>query len=66
MGVMEPTPQFRPDLYQGTAQYNDRYRVPYPASLLDDLVARAGVSGTGRLLDIACGTGDLRPLEAFR
>jgi hypothetical protein len=44
MGVSEPTPQFRPDLYQGTAQYYDRYRVPYPASLLDDLVARAGVS----------------------
>ena len=25
---MESTPQFRSDLYQGTARYYDRYRVP--------------------------------------
>lgn len=54
---MEPTPQFRSDLYQGTAEYYDRFRVPYPAALIDDLVSRAAVSGTGRLLDLACGPG---------
>src|ERR1700722_12115352 len=54
---MESTPQFRSDLYQGTARYYDRYRVAYPAQLIDDLVDRAALSGTGRLLDLACGPG---------
>jgi ubiquinone/menaquinone biosynthesis C-methylase UbiE len=54
---MESTPQFRSDLYQGTADYYARYRVPYPAELMEDLVIRAGLSGTGRLLDLACGPG---------
>ncbi|MHB1533107.1 MAG: class I SAM-dependent methyltransferase [Acidimicrobiales bacterium] len=54
---MESTPQFRSDLYQGTARYYDRYRVPYPALLVDDLVIRAALSGTGGLLDLACGPG---------
>jgi ubiquinone/menaquinone biosynthesis C-methylase UbiE len=34
-----------------------RYRPPFPHSLLDDLLARAGVSPSDRLLDLACGTG---------
>jgi SAM-dependent methyltransferase len=50
-------PVFRRDLFRGTAPYYDRFRVPYPRSLLDDLTARAGVGG--RLLDLACGTGQL-------
>ena len=54
---MDSTPQFRADLYRGTAADYDHYRVPYPAQLIDDLVARAGLSGTGRLLDLACGPG---------
>ena len=54
---MESTPNFRSDLYQGTAEYYDRCRVPYPAVLIDDLVVRSGLSGTGRLLDLACGPG---------
>ncbi len=62
------TPQFRSDLYKGTARYYDSYRVPYPATLLDDLAIRAGLSGAGRLLDLACGlrSGHLRPIQAFR
>jgi SAM-dependent methyltransferase len=56
-GEMEMTPQFRSDLYKGTAPYYDRYRVPYPATLIDDLAIRAALSGTGRLLDLACGPG---------
>lgn len=56
---MESTPRFRPDLYQDTAIYYDRYRVPYPAVLIDDLVSRAGIGGSGRLLDLACGPGRL-------
>jgi SAM-dependent methyltransferase len=51
------TPNFRPDLYRGTAEYYDRYRPPYPDALIDALVQRTGADGTGRLLDLACGTG---------
>ena len=53
------TPNFRPDLYRGTAGYYDRFRRPYPAELIDDLAARTGADGTGRLLDLACGTGQV-------
>ena len=48
---------FRPDLYRGTAVYYDRYRPAYPDALIDHLAARTGADGTGRLLDLACGTG---------
>jgi ubiquinone/menaquinone biosynthesis C-methylase UbiE len=39
--------------------YYDRYRLPYPEAMTEDLIARTGVSGQGRLLDLACGTGQL-------
>jgi SAM-dependent methyltransferase len=50
-------PHFPPDAFVGTAPYYARYRVPYPRVLLHDLVRRAGVTGQGRLLDLACGPG---------
>jgi SAM-dependent methyltransferase len=50
-------PRFRSDLYRGTASYYDRFRVPYPQNLIDDLARRSGASGEGRLLDLACGPG---------
>jgi SAM-dependent methyltransferase len=50
---------FAADLYQGTAGFYDRYRLPYPEAMLADLRRRAGVTGKGRLLDLACGTGQL-------
>ncbi len=56
---MEPELVFRTDLYRGTASFYDRYRPPYPDALLEELTRRSGVSGTGRLLDIACGTGQI-------
>jgi ubiquinone/menaquinone biosynthesis C-methylase UbiE len=46
-------------LYTGTAGYYERFRLPYPATLIDDLATRSGADGTGRLLDLACGTGQL-------
>jgi ubiquinone/menaquinone biosynthesis C-methylase UbiE len=49
--------RFRPDLYRGTASYYDRFRVPYPRSLTDDLAERSGAGRQGRLLDLACGPG---------
>ena len=50
---------FSPDLFRGKAQYYDRFRLPYPDALISDLVHRTGASGQGRLLDLACGTGQL-------
>ena len=50
---------FSPDLYRGTAEYYDRFRLAYPDALISDLVRRTGASGRGRLLDLACGTGQL-------
>jgi SAM-dependent methyltransferase len=50
---------FRRDLFQGTAEYYDRFRVPYPPDLISDLSAQAPVTGSGSLLDLACGTGQL-------
>jgi ubiquinone/menaquinone biosynthesis C-methylase UbiE len=51
--------EFRRDLYRGTARDYDRYRVPYPQSMIDDLAERTGATGRGRLLDLACGTGQV-------
>ncbi|HEY2270993.1 MAG TPA: hypothetical protein VGI96_50855, partial [Streptosporangiaceae bacterium] len=50
---------FAADLYQGAAGHYDRYRLPYPEAMTAHLIHRAGVSGDGRLLDLACGTGQL-------
>jgi len=51
--------EFRRDLYRGTARDYDRFRVPYPQSLIDDLALQCGADGRGRLLDLACGTGQV-------
>ena len=56
---MGEDPSFRTDLYRGTARDYDRFRLPYPPSLVDDLRSRARLNGTGRLLDLACGTGQV-------
>jgi SAM-dependent methyltransferase len=52
-------PAFRADLYRGTARAYDQFRPPYPAGLIADLSARTGADGSGRLLDLACGTGQV-------
>ena len=54
---MSGQPAFRSDLYRGTASFYDRFRLPYPDVLIDDLCRRASVDGAGRLLDVACGPG---------
>jgi SAM-dependent methyltransferase len=55
--VADPT--FRPDLYRGAGREYDRFRLPYPQSLTADLAGRVGADGAGRLLDLACGTGQI-------
>ena len=47
------------DLFKSTAEYYDRFRPPYPAELLADLRARVPLGATSRLLDLACGTGQI-------
>ena len=51
--------RFAAGLYQGTAAAYERHRLPYPAVMTADLARSAQVSGRGRLLDLACGTGQL-------
>ena len=50
---------YRQDLYKGTAEYYDRFRLPYPAELLDDLRARVPLDSDSRVLDLACGPGKI-------
>jgi SAM-dependent methyltransferase len=56
---MEDEVCFRPDLYAGTAEFYERYRPGYPPPMLERLIEEAEVSGHGRLLDLACGTGQV-------
>lgn len=51
--------RYRKDLYRGTAKYYDRFRPPYPSALLDDLRARVPIGATSRVVDLACGTGQI-------
>jgi len=52
-------PPFQRDLYRGTADDYDRFRPPYPPALIEDMARRSGADGTGRLLDLGCGTGQI-------
>jgi ubiquinone/menaquinone biosynthesis C-methylase UbiE len=53
-------------LFRGAAAYDARYRSGYPAELLARVADRAGLDGTGRLLDLGCGTGNVAiPLAAY-
>lgn len=47
------------DLFLGTAADYDRHRLPYPAPVIDCLVEMGRLDGTGRLLDVGCGTGQV-------
>jgi SAM-dependent methyltransferase len=59
LAVMRDEVTFSPDLFRGKAGYYDRFRLSYPDALISDLVRRTRPSGRGRLLDLACGTGQL-------
>jgi SAM-dependent methyltransferase len=48
-----------PDLFAGTAAFYARFRPGYPDEFLRHVIGRFGLDGTGRLLDLGCGTGQL-------
>jgi ubiquinone/menaquinone biosynthesis C-methylase UbiE len=52
-------PRFRPDLFRGTARAYDQFRLPYPDALIDTLARCCPAAGTGTMLDLACGPGQL-------
>lgn len=65
MNATDPPDGSDGGLFTGTAWHYARYRPGYPAVFLNDLVQRLGLDGTGRLLDLGCGTGQLTlPLAA--
>jgi SAM-dependent methyltransferase len=51
-------------LYAGSAAYYARGRFPYPQELADALRDELGLDGTGKLLDVGCGPGQLTLLLA--
>jgi SAM-dependent methyltransferase len=51
--------RFRKDLYRGTAEHYERFRLGYPPVLIDHLRARTGLGPASRVLDLACGTGQI-------
>lgn len=58
--------EFAKNLYHGSAAYYERYRLPYPDAMIADLASRVTPSGRGRMLDLACGTGQLAfPLAGY-
>jgi len=48
-----------PDLFASTAPYYARYRPPYPDDFFKHVAERFGLDGSGRLLDVGCGTGQI-------
>jgi len=53
-------------MFKGAAPYYARYRPGYPPELLVRLAVAAGLDGTGRLLDLGCGTGHIAvPLSRY-
>lgn len=48
-----------PRPFASAAEFYARYRPPYPEPLLAHLRARTGLDGRQRLVDLACGTGEV-------
>jgi SAM-dependent methyltransferase len=46
-------------LFAGTSESYARFRPGYPGEFFDDLIRRFRLDGSGRLLDLGCGTGQL-------
>lgn len=48
-----------PHLFTGAVQYYERYRPGYPKAFFDFVRKRFQLDGTGQLLDLGCGTGQV-------
>jgi SAM-dependent methyltransferase len=63
-----PEPTFRSGLFEGTAEDYDRYRLPYPDTLVERIREHLRPDGAGRMIDLGAGTGQvaraLRPCFA--
>lgn len=49
--------QWDPTLFQGSAAYYERGRLPYATGFAEALAGSLGLDGGGRLLDVGCGPG---------
>lgn len=57
---------YDPTLFEETAWYYARYRLPYPKKLFEHLARCYRLDGAGRTLDLGCGTGQLAiPLAPY-
>src|SRR5918992_5156522 len=46
-------------LFGGSARYYGEGRLPYPTELATAFQEELGLDGSGRLLDVGCGTGEI-------
>ena len=51
-------------LFGGSARYYRAGRLPYPAELAETFQDELGLDGSGRLIDVGCGTGEIALLLA--
>jgi SAM-dependent methyltransferase len=47
--------QFKPRRFRSTAEFYEKYRVPYPAELIEAVAARVGLRPGDAVLDLGCG-----------
>lgn len=59
VSVTDSLGRSKSNLFAGTAWHYARYRPGYPQAFVDDLARQFHLDGTGRLLDLGCGTGQL-------
>lgn len=49
----------RKHLFSGTSSYYAKYRIAYPEEVFEAVLSRYPSNGTGTLLDLGCGTGEI-------
>jgi len=52
--MIAPIP-FKPNRFRSTAEFYEKYRVPYPAELIEAVAARVDLKAGDRVLDLGCG-----------